>query len=883
MAFDISNPGMVSPQQDRSAPPADVPQAADNLPAVEPGQPTNPTAAPNPAPKPAPSPPPPKEPVVLWEDVVAKPTYQGLSPEQKEQVRNAYWTEVIAPKIPVDQQKVARQAFDKDTVPKNGPQASGGTVGKVLDYALGSQVGALEAGLHVASQAAALPVEAAGSLLNLATAPPGQRAEKAAGLSQAIGSAMTFEPRTPQGKHIADLADYISGIVPKVAEKATGWIAENPIVKGVLGPQGSAVAQGVANTAVQAVPTLLGVRAGKTAVAEASPAAAAGRATAAATRASEGVKRAQEYVKSKTSLDWDKLPDGIKTKLSQVAEQGPDALAKLKPEAIERQANLAKVKAPATRGEVERDLTQLTREENMSKQPAGAAVRDIHAAQDEALHKQLDVVRRSTGGKAVTRQQVGKTVQNDALRNKAAVSVKNYDRLYKDARAAEPDATVKADPFYEFLEKNGEVLNPNVQHLAFLKSWLNKAKLERPAEPSGPSLSTSTDVGKALSDRGKPVAEEEGGVVRRPIKLVELDDMRRKASAIARKGGTDGHYAGELVNAIDKSFDGVPAAATKWKAAREAYKAHKIEFEDQALIKKLTSNKGKSRTDRATALEETTETVLKHSAEDIVKLEKSLKEGGTPQTQAAGKRAWANLQAGVVDYLREKASGKRAIQGEKGQQQFNAPYRDAFAELDADGKIDVLFSRTQAKRLRQIYQAVGDVRTKPTGRIAGSDTAARQALSKAEAATAIPYVGKPIAVAAKLGGKLMDMGEEARQGRRAKSSELDDAATAAAKKNKAAAGSRNTLRSIKAASGVAHRATLNEKERNKAKEPERVKRSAARDAEAQKRAKAYLASQTSLDWEELSPESQEKILSAAKKDPQALARLDRSVIERRAQ
>jgi hypothetical protein len=125
----------------------------------------------------------------------------------------------------------------------------------------------------------------------------------------------------------------------------------------------------------------------------------------------------------------------------------------------------------------------------------------------------------------------------------------------------------------------------------------------------------------------------------------------------------------------------------------------------------------------------------------------------------------------------------------------------------------VLFGKAQAKRLRQIYEATGDVRTKPTGRIAGSDTAARQALTKAESLSAIPVIGKTVAAAAKLGGKVMDYGEEARQGRRAKSSELDDAAKAAAKKNRARR-SGNTLRSIKAGTGVAHRATLKDKKKD---------------------------------------------------------------------
>lgn len=163
----------------------------------------------------------------------------------------------------------------------------------------------------------------------------------------------------------------------------------------------------------------------------------------------------------------------------------------------------------------------------------------------------------------------------------------------------------------------------------------------------------------------------------------------------------------------------------------------------------------------------------------------------------------------------------------------------------------------------------------------GSDTAARQALTQAEKAGAIPYVGKALAGAAKLGGKIMDLGEDARQNRLMKTTQLDDAATAAVKQNKGAARSGNTLRSIKAAAGVAHRATLNKAEREKAKAKDKEKADAYRDSKQLEVAKYWLAKQTSLDWDELSQRSRDKILEAAKHGSQALARLDRYALERR--
>lgn len=787
-------PGMI-PGTDPGAPPPRAPdwQPADDQPAVEPGAKPRPVSNVTSPPKPIPQ--------TKWSEVIAKPQYQGLSPEQKETVRNQYWDQVVVPQIPPnmapDQKVLLRKAFDQDTLPKDGPQASGGSVGKVLDHALaaGNQFGLAETAMHVGSQIAALPVEAAASLYKLATAPSGLKAKEAAEASQAVGEALTYQPRTPEGQRQAAVVDAVGGVVPKVAEWATGDIAEDPTLKRVLGPTGSAALQGAANTTVQALPTLLGARAGKAVATEAGAAATAARAASAATRAAEGLKRARAYVAKETSLDWDKIPEPLRKKLTDIAEDDPDALFRLKPKAIERQANLEKLKVPATRGQVERDVPQLTREENLSKQEG--PLQEISDAQDVALHRQLDVVRRSTGAKAVTREQVGKTVQNDALRNKAAVSKKNYDTKYKIARATEPNAATSPAALYDLLEKN-----PEIQHLGFVSSWLKKAKVMVEAEGEGAPIALDTDVGKALADRGKAKGES---LQMRDVKLSELEDLRKKASGIARRGGDNAYYAGEVVKAINEAFEKIPAAAKAWKAARDAYKEHQIEFEDQALVKELVGSK--SRATRNTPLEDTVTKVVSRSSESIAQLKKTLLEGGTDATRAAGKRAWANLQAGVVDLLKEKAAGKRAIPGSKGQLPFDSTYRDLFAELDKDGKIDVLFGPKQAKRLREVHEAAGDVRTKPKGRISGSDTAARQALSKAEKLSVVPKVGTAIAGVAKGLGKVSDMGKSARESARAKSSALDDAAKKAAKRNKARGRGRYTLKSIQA-SGAAHRATL---------------------------------------------------------------------------
>lgn len=774
---------------------------------------------------------------MTWDEVAAKPAYQGLEPAQKEQVRDAYWNEVIAPKIPKEHQKVARQAFDKDTLPKSGPQASGGTVGKVLDYALGSQVGLLEAGLHVASQAAALPVEAAGSLLNLATAPAGLKARNAAGLSQAIGNTMTYEPKTPQGKLISNLADDIAGIVPKVAEKVTGDIAEDPTLKKVLGPTGSEVLQGAANTTVQAIPTLLGAKGAKAVATESGAAATAARATAAATRASEGLKRAQAYIKAKTSLDWDKIPANMQKNLTDVAEHDPDALVRLKPQAIERQARLEGLDIPASRGAIERDRAQMTHEQTLSKGDVGKPLQDMRDTQDTALHRHVDVVRRSTGAKASTRQGVGESVER-ALRGtkeespekwgppeiekglkssaKAVWSKANYNRKFEIARSTEPDASVSPEPIVKLLDKN-----PDMHELGWLSSWLKKAKVEQTSERL-PEQSGTRFVDAEGGPRWSwdtPVNGPQKGL--RSVKLDELMHLREQASSIARTGqGSEKFYAGKVVGAIDDAMGKIPAAAKNWRAAFKAFKDHKIEFEDQALVNKLTDMK--SRTDPQTAMEDTADVIRGHSAADIRNLKKTLTEGGTAATRAAGQQAWRDIQGSLVDHLKERADPAEEKGGAE-QDQFSKGFRKEFRKLDKDGKIDAVFSPAQAKRLRVVAQATEDVRTQPRMGVVGSDTAANlqaardraqmKTLTTLEKASRIPTVGPYIAGGARALRSMKESGQATKDVATAKRSRLDEAAEdARAKSRKSRRG--NTLRSIKAGAGVAHRATLKDKKKD---------------------------------------------------------------------
>jgi hypothetical protein len=596
-----------------------------------------------------------------------------------------------------------------------------------------------EEAMHVGSQIAAFPVEAAGSLYELATSPDGKRAKNAAETSQAIGQAMTYEPRTIAGRAAAKVSDAVLGAPGKFADWATKDIAENPWVKRILGPTGSEYAQAGADVAIQAIPAVLGGKlAPKGAEVADTPEAAA--------------ERAKSYVASHTALDWSALPDAFRKALTAIASDAKN-LEKLDPEALQREARLAKLGVPATRGQITRDLPQLAREEAITKSDAGTDVRNINAEQDRVLHENLDKLRRETGGKAETRQQVGQSVQGSA-RAKLDHLRGDYQAAYQKAKAA------------------GAGLEP--ADISPLREWLKNPTNARNAEYLKSAIADYVEKGAD----GKPL--ENGRVT-----INDLEEIRKEATANAKKPGPEGHFAKEATSVIDKILDDSGSAV--YKDARTKFKDVKDEFDRQGRIAGLVKNKGYTR-DRAVALEDTFDNVVvKGSKEQLEGVKKTLISGGR---SFKGIQAWRDLQSSTIDYLKDAAAGKRAIPGEKNQLQFNSTFLDALHDLDKDGKIDVLFGPEAAAKIREIAEATRDVRTKPTGRISGSDTAPR-ILNLLEKLAVVP-AGKYLAGAAKVVRKVGSIGEETRDAARAKSSPLEESARQAHKSGKHA----HTLRTL---------------------------------------------------------------------------------------
>lgn len=591
-------------------------------------------------------------------------------------------------------------------------------------------LGGAEALTSLASSAVAAPAAGIAGIVQgvsnaAARVTGGQPGMQAADRVRQVQGALTYQPRT-QGGQVATGA--IAYPFEKLAEGAD-WAGQK-----VADATGSPLAGTVVNTALQAAPALA-TRTGRAPLVKAGRAVVertTGRPTAAAAAQSANElgaarARAEAYVTRTAGLDWSALGPALQDRLTQIARSAT-ALEQLDPKAVAREARLQSLPVPvsATRGQLERNPAAMRREANVAATEAGQPIADVYAQQNAQLLENLDVLKGKVAGRgktastARTPEDAGRSVQDAALRAKQQKAEAQTNAAYKAARATEPDAEVGPQPLYEMLEQS-----PEMGRLPWLEGWLRKNKVT--------ATETAPDGTVVQTTRG--------------VKLAELDDLRKKATAIAKTGGTDGYYAGQVLKTIDGLMDEVPDAAKAWKDARATHRAERTEFGDQGAVRRLVEEKPNS-TDRVTALESTVDRIVGGSLEDIRTVKRSLLTGGDSATRTAGRQAWRDVRTQVIQRLRDEATKGVATMPDGSPNLQPGALKRA---IDAIGpeKLNEVFGPGTARQLDAILKAAQDTKTMPAtgGPPVGSSTVQNALAFLEKGLGRIPLAG-PVADAA---------------------------------------------------------------------------------------------------------------------------------------
>lgn len=599
-------------------------------------------------------------------------------------------------------------------------------------------IGVGEAALQLGTGAIAAPVAGwAGILAGLGNA-AGAYKKPAADVVRDVQTALTYEPRSKAGQIVGGTIAYPFEKLAQGADYLGGKTAE---------ATGSPALGAGVNAAIQLAPSLLLAKGLK------------GR-----TAAPDAMATAESYVRTRApAVDWTALPDTFKATLADIAKD-PKGLQSLDPVALERQVLLGSLPepVPATGGQLARDPVRLRNEGNVASTETGRPIRDIQVAQNEALLKNLEILKRRQGGASTTAEQTGGAVRS-ALDNQLRAKKNEVSTLYKKADdAGETAQTVDATPILDLIKSK-----PDVTEFGWAQSWLNKMDVReaKPAKPVPPQSSMDAYLLKEPPAQPAPVVPK--------ISIRELEKLRQDAGIRTRNGGTEAYYAGKLIDQIDALTEG--KGGDLYAAARKARREQADLFENRRGVGSIVENK--TRTDPRVAAEDVwNKTVISGSIQDLRNVKTQLLSKG--KTNASGQQAWRDMRAQTAQFIVDEATktvSNYEGAGITGTRNVSAAGLERAINRIGQDKIVEIFGPDSVKLLEQIKKATSLTKTDPPPSFKGSSTVPNLLAFFERFLGKVPYVGDAATGTVRAIATLDRIGADARQVRAAQQTPLSEA------------------------------------------------------------------------------------------------------------
>lgn len=512
--------------------------------------------------------------------------------------------------------------------------------------------------------------------------------------AQSGAQALTYAPRTPSGQSQAQaMGEAMQQIIP-IAPVLPG------LMPAAAGARGGAPAGVVARAGAEGVGRAVAGEAGASAVASGIDAGsrvanlAASKATTLPRRALEAITREPE---SRATPGTRGSVNAAATDMATQRRVTAETLGFTGDTAL-------------TRGQATRDPAQLKFERETAKMPAeGNLLRERIDAQNNHILTVLEGGIDETGAQATNLRKTGIAV-DEAL-------VEQVKRDRTQMRVA-----------YKEAEKAGEMEAP--VSLVSLIDHLNEAA---PEAATAPLLTTARNLavrlGIATEENGRLVpsaARPADSLMNRPaVSGVTLKRAETFRQAINRNIDMEptNIRQGTIIKAlIDEATEG--AGGDKYRYARSLRQRFAQNYEDRASIAKLLNTK-RGMSDRQVALEDVfSHSILKGSLDDVRNVRRVLQRGGSE-----GQQAWRELQGATARHIRDEAASNVATDATGNRVVSPAKLDKAIRELDADGRLDFVFGKQGAQKMRDINDLAQYALTvPPSTALNASNTAATMAM-----------------------------------------------------------------------------------------------------------------------------------------------------------
>lgn len=383
-----------------------------------------------------------------------------------------------------------------------------------------------------------------------------------------------------------------------------------------------------------------------------------------------------------------------------------------------------------TQGQLTRDPGQLKFETETAKNSnLGTPLRQRYEEQHEVMQQNLEAFIDDTGAQATNMREVGLSV--DSALQKQMKADKNRVRVAYAKADKSNEAQLPVDLTQPV--RNG---NDTLTVLDYLNS--------QPDLKSTPIISDAKSIATKLGIANK---DSNGDLIPASPTVQQMEKWRSEINQNTNLEPTNVRQTAILKSLIDQHVE--PVAGPLYRAARVERKRMADHWENRAIIKDLTTNKTGS-SDRKVALEDVQKRIIHDGSLDDMRFTKrTLLTSGEE-----GKQAWRDIQGQTLQEIKMEATKGVAPDARGNQMISPAALNTAINKLDKSGKLDFIFGKQGAEKLRAVNEISKTLFTVPTSAaINHSNTAATLTAAMDIALSGMSGFPAPVASALRLATK----------------------------------------------------------------------------------------------------------------------------------
>jgi hypothetical protein len=402
------------------------------------------------------------------------------------------------------------------------------------------------------------------------------------------------------------------------------------------------------------------------------------------------------------------------------------------PEALRRvtTAEGLRVPIPLTRGAATREAGQLAFEKEQMKGEFGAPLRNRAEENNLQVLQNFDAAIDATGAQAAFAgpAATGSSVVNALSGGYQAAKNKTNVAYTTAKKSPEAQAPVDTNTVVTIGRGDQEITNS-------LLGYIN-GKITGLPSSVVPDTARKLLIKLDLAD-----ADEAGNLIAKPATVGKLEEFRKELSGTAKFDDAVGLREETILKKlIDAQTE--PVAGPLYKQARALRTEQARKFENRAIVARLIKNR-KGMEDPQVAVDQVFQrSVLSGSPEELTFLKRVLLTSGPD-----GQQAWKELQAATVQHIRDQSTSGVGTDSAGRALVSPAKLNQIVNQLDKNGRLDVVFGKQEAQRMRDLNEVVKYVTTVPPGTLINSSgTAATLMAAMAEAGATGAATGIPLPI-----------------------------------------------------------------------------------------------------------------------------------------